>query len=76
LGSTRALESILLSSSAGQIGNTTAVYLNIYGSVPVANNAPAAARNVIDMSDAVAQDAMERAVAIDNIADQELQAAD
>lgn len=76
LGNTRALESILLSSSAGQIGNTNAAYLNVYGSVPLANNAPAAARNVIDMSDAVAQDAMERAIAIDNIADQELQAAD
>lgn len=76
LGNTRALESILLSSSAGQIGNTNAAYLNVYGRIPLANNAPAAARNVIDMSDAVAQDAMERAIAIDNIADQELQAAD
>lgn len=76
LGNTRTLESILLSASAGQIGNTNAAYLNVYGPVPSANNAPLSARNVIDMSDAVAQDAMQRAIAIDNIADQELQAAD
>jgi hypothetical protein len=76
LGNTRALESILLSGSAGQIGNTNSAYLNVYGGVPLPNDAPVAARNVIDMSDAVAQDAMERAIAIDNIADQELKAAD
>ncbi len=76
LGNTRTLESILLSSNSGQIGNANAAYLNVYGAVPVANNAPTSARNVIDMSDAVAQDAMQRAIAIDNIADQELQAAD
>jgi len=33
-------------------------------------------RDIIDMTDAVAQDAMERAIAIDAIADQELAAAD
>ena len=76
LGNTRTLESILLSGSAGQIGNTSAAYLNVYGSVPLAGNAPPEARSVVDMSDAVAQDAMQRAIAIDNIADQELQAAD
>ena len=76
LGNTRALESILLSGSAGQIGNTNAAYLNVYGGVPLVGNAPPEARNIIDMSDAVAQDAMQRAIAIDNIADQELQAAD
>jgi len=76
LGNTRTLESILLSSSSGQIGNANAAYLSVYGAVPVPNNAPTSARNVIDMSDAVAQDAMQRAIAIDNIADQELQAAD
>lgn len=76
LGNTRTLESILLSSSSGQIGNANAAYLSVYGTVPVPNNAPTSARNVIDMSDAVAQDAMQRAIAIDNIADQELQAAD
>lgn len=76
LGNTRTLESILLSGSAGQIGNTNAAYLGVYGAIPAANNAPPSARNVIDMGDAVAQDAMQRAIAIDNIADQELHAAD
>jgi hypothetical protein len=76
LGNTRTLESILLSGSSGQIGNANAAYLRVYGAVPIPNNAPTSARNVIDMSDAVAQDAMQRAIAIDNLADQELQAAD
>jgi hypothetical protein len=76
LGNTRTLESILLSGSSGQIGNANAAYLRVYGAVPIPSNAPTSTRNVIDMSDAVAQDAMQRAIAIDNIADQELQAAD
>ena len=76
LGNTRTLESILLSSSSGQIGNASAAYLRVYGAVPIPSNTPTSARNVIDMSDAVAQDGMQRAIAIDNIADQELQAAD
>jgi hypothetical protein len=38
-------------------------------------NAPPSVRNMIDMSDAVAQDAMKRAISIDNLADLELQAA-
>jgi len=44
--------------------------------VPTPQNAPPPVRDIIDMTDAVAQDAMERAIAIDAIADQELAAAD
>ena len=50
----------------------------LYGglwSVPGQTNAPPSVRNMIDMSDAVAQDAMKRAISIDNLADLELQAA-
>ena len=48
----------------------------VYGAVPTPQNAPPPVRDIIDMTDAVAQDAMERAIAIDAIADQELAAAD
>src|SRR5580704_9801779 len=72
----RQLESILLSRSPGQIPSTTGGYAAVYGVVPTPQNAPPPVRDIIDMTDAVAQDAMERAIAIDAIADQELAAAD
>ena len=75
LPSTQQLEAILLSRNAAQIQNTTSVYTAVYGSVPGQANAPPSVRNMIDMSDAVAQDAMKRAISIDNLADLELQAA-
>lgn len=76
LANPRQLESILLSRNAGQIPNTTAGYAAVYGVVPTPQNAPPPVRDMIDMTDATAQDAMERAIAIDAIADQELAAAD
>lgn len=76
LANPRQLESVLLSRNAGQIPNTTAGYAAVYGSVPTPQNAPPPVRDMIDMTDAAAQDAMERAIAIDAIADQELAAAD
>jgi hypothetical protein len=76
LANPRQLESILLSRSAGQIQNTTAGYASVYGVVPTPQNAPPPVRDLIDMTDSTAQDAMERAIAIDAIADQELAAAD
>jgi hypothetical protein len=76
LANPRQLESILMSQNAGQIPNTTAAYAAVYGVVPALQNAPPPVRDMIDMTDAAAQDAMERAIAIDAIADQELAAAD
>jgi hypothetical protein len=76
LANPRQLESVLLSRNAGQIPNTTAGYAAVYGVVPTPQNAPPPVRDMIDMTDAAAQDAMERAIAIDAIADQELAAAD
>ncbi len=73
------LEAILMSGmsgSTGQISNTTGSYAAVYNVVPTAQNASPAVRDLIDMTDAVAQDAMERAIAIDAIATQELSAAD
>jgi len=76
LANPRQLESILLSRSAAQMGSTGGGYAAVYGTVPLPANAPPAVRDMIDMTDAVAQDAMQRAIAIDAIADQEIQAAD
>ena len=76
LANPKQLESVLLSRNAGQIPNTTAGYAAVYGTVPTPQNAPPPVRDMIDMTDAAAQDAMERAIAIDAIADQELAAAD
>jgi hypothetical protein len=75
LPTTQQLESILLSRNANVIPNTTSSYTAVYGPVPGQTNAPPSVRNMIDMSDAVAQDAMKRAISIDNLADLELQAA-
>ena len=75
LPSPRQLESTLLSQNPGQIPSTTGNYANVYNVVPTPQNASPAVRDLIDMTDAVAQDAMERSIAIDAIADQELAAA-
>ena len=76
LANPRQLESILLSRSPGQIGSTPGGYSAVYGVVPLPQNASPELRDLVDMTDAVAQDAMERAIAIDALADKELQAAD
>jgi hypothetical protein len=75
LAATQQLETILLSRDASQIPNTPPNYAAVYGPVPGQTAAPETVRNMADMSDAVAQDAMKRAIAIDNLADLELQAA-
>ena len=48
----------------------------MYGQLPTATQASPQTLNLIDMADAVAQDAMKRAIEIDNLANLELQAAD
>jgi hypothetical protein len=75
LPSTQQLENTLLSGDASQISNTSPSYSAVYGPVPDQTSAPPNVRNTIDMSDAVAQDALKRAIEIDNLANLELQAA-
>jgi hypothetical protein len=70
------LETILLSRNATNIAQVGGVFQTVYGSTPAVNTASAADRQTIDLSDAVAQDAMKRAVIYDQMADAELQAAD
>ncbi len=76
LASPRTLEQTLLSRNPLQIPNVSANFQSVYQPLPPATDASPVTRNVIDMSDAAAQAAMKRAIAIDAIADQELQAAE
>ncbi len=70
------LESVLLSRDATRMSNLGTQYHQLYGSVPAANTAAPRDIDTIDISDAVAQDAMKRSMVYDQMADQELQAAD
>jgi hypothetical protein len=69
------LEQILLSADSSQIGRTSASYTVVYGPVPDVKSASQVVRNRIDMADAAAQAAMKRSIAIDNLANLEIQAA-
>ncbi len=76
LPASQQLEQNLLSANAGQIPNTGSAYTGVYGQIPVATQASPQSRNLMDMTDAIAQDAMKRAIEIDNLANLEIQAAD
>jgi hypothetical protein len=76
LPSPKQLEQTLLSANADQIPKVSADYAAVYLSGPGPTNASPEVRNIIDMTDAVAQAAMKRAIEIDAIADIEIQASD
>jgi hypothetical protein len=76
LPSPKQLEQTLLSANADQIPNVSANYAAVYLNVPGPTNASPEVRNIIDMTDAVAQAAMKRAIEIDAVADVEIQASD
>jgi hypothetical protein len=76
LANPRTLEQTLLSRNPLQIPSVSANFQGVYQPLPSAADASPVTRNAIDMSDAAAQAAMKRAIAIDAIADQELQAAE
>jgi hypothetical protein len=70
------LESLLLSRNAANVGNVTGQYQSVYGVVMPQNAASPEVRNMTDMTDAQAQDAMKRAIQIDALSDAELAQAD
>jgi hypothetical protein len=76
LPATQQFEQNLLSRDPNQIAQTSAQYTAVYGAVPDATAASPQARDMVDMTDAAAQAAMKRAIAIDALAALELQAAD
>ena len=69
------LEATLLSRNPSQIGQTTANYTALYGPIPAITDASPQVRDLVDMTDAAAQDAMKRAIQIDALSDLEIQAA-
>lgn len=75
LPTSQQLESNLLSRNFNQIGQTSGNYTSLYGQVPLATDASPPMRDLVDMTDAAAQDAMKRAIEIDALSDLELQAA-
>ena len=70
------LESLLLSRNVANIQTVSPQFQNVYGVVMLQNTASPQLRNMTDMTDAQAQDAMKRAIQIDALADAELAEAD
>jgi hypothetical protein len=70
------LESLLLSRNAANVGSVTGQYQSVYGVVMPLNAASPEVRDMTDMTDAQAQDAMKRAIQIDALSDAELAQAD
>src|ERR1700692_2879507 len=69
------LEVTLLSRNTSLIPQTSANYATLYGPIPTATDASPQVRDLVDMTDAAAQDAMKRAIQIDALSDLEIQAA-
>jgi hypothetical protein len=76
LPQSQSLESLLLSRNAGNVPSVSNQFQNVYGVVMQQNAASPEVRNMTDMTDAQAQDAMKRAIEIDALADAELAQAD
>ncbi|MGH9434434.1 MAG: hypothetical protein ACRD06_00370 [Terriglobia bacterium] len=75
LAAPQRLEQNLLAANSAAIPSTNSDYAAVYGAVPPSSAASPQVQNMVDMGDAVAQDAMKRAIEIDNLANLELQAA-
>jgi hypothetical protein len=76
LPQSQSLESLLLSRNAGNVSSISPQFQSVYGVVMAPNAASPDVRNMVDMTDAQAQDAMKRAIEIDALADAELAEAD
>lgn len=76
LANPRQLETILLSRDANNIAQVTGRFTTVYQSVPPPTDAPQTVRDIIDMTDATAQAALKKAIAIDAAADQLMNASD
>src|SRR5436190_4305383 len=76
LPNTQQLEQTLLSGNSGLTNSVDSQYAAVYSAVPPPSDASPEVRNLIDMTDATAEAAMKRAIAIDAITDLEMQAGD
>jgi hypothetical protein len=70
------LERLLRSQSTGNLGQIRASYMQVYQSLPQANQATAAHRNLIDVDDALALGALKTATVSDQASHQMLNVAD
>jgi len=73
LPQTIALEQQLLSANSGNVGSIQSNYTSVYGALPASTAIPADSRIAMDMTDAQAQAAMKKAIALDAIANREEQ---
>jgi len=76
LANPRQLETVLLSRNPGNIGQVPGRFTTVYQTIPPPTDAPPAVRDMIDMTDATAQAAFKKAIAIDAAADQLMDASD
>jgi hypothetical protein len=76
LPQSQSLESLLLSRNSSNVSSVSPQFQNVYGVVMAQNAASPEVRNMTDMTDAQAQDAMKRAIEIDALSDAELAEAD
>ena len=76
LANPRQLETVLLSRNPGNIGQVPGRFTTVYQTIPPPTDAPPAVRDMIDMTDATAQAAIKKAIAIDAAADQLMDASD
>ena len=76
LANPRQLETVLLSTESGNIGQVTRPVHDGVSGDPRPTDAPPAVRDLIDMTDATAQAAFKKAIAIDAAADQLMNASD
>ena len=76
LANAQQLESVILSRNPGNISQVSGRFTTVYQTMPPPTDAPAAVRDLIDMTDATAQAAMKKAIAIDAAADQLMDASD
>ena len=76
LANPRQLEAVILSRNQANIGQVSGPYTTVYQTIPAPTDAPPAVRNMVDMTDATAQAALKKAIAIDAAADQLMDASD
>src|SRR5215470_10488065 len=76
LANPQQLESVILSRNPGSIGQVSGRFTTVYQTMPPPTDAPPAVRDLIDMTDATAQAAFKKAIAIDAAADQLMDASD
>ncbi|WP_158790042.1 hypothetical protein [Granulicella sp. L60] len=72
LPQSQSFETTLLSRNANNVPTVSSQYQSVYGVVMAQNTASPQVRTMTDMTDAQAQDAMKRALQIDNLAETEL----